>query len=358
MSTEDSSDRTTGAPSSEPTRQPPAPAEPESDAAWRARDRKVRLSMAGLVALLIFVYLIPDIFFSVMPGQAAVIWHRFPSPWNPAGTDVENVHPEGLRAKWPWDNVYIYDIRMQEVTHNFPALSSDGLPIEVEVTIRFRPYQRALGELHKHVGRDYIAKLILPELGAHLRDQISKYRPAELYAALREEIQQESFEALETGLFLVYETSDQPQRVIHVEDVLIRNIKLPAKVADAIDDKLAQEQRLLEYDYRLDKERKESTRKRIEAQGIRDFQDIVTGGISERYLEWKGIDATLELARSPNAKIIVIGAGDGGLPIILGGVDSLPNPPASPASPPPASVGPSSAAPPVSTAPPIQIPPP
>ncbi len=342
----------TDATSSEPQR-------PEEDD-WRARDRRVRLIVLGLCALLVFIYLIPDILFRVLPGQAGVVWYLFFG-----GTDVEYVRPEGLRIKWPFDRAYVYDIRLQQETRTFAALSTDGLPIEIEVSIRFRPHEEALGQLHKHVGPDYVERLILPELGAHVRERISRHRPDELYGQRREEIQTQIRDQIVTELRLDYEHEEAPEKepeiVIHVEDVLIRNIVLPAEVAAAIDSKLAQEQQMLEYDYVLQKEDKERQRKEIEARGIRAFQDIVTGGISTPYLKWKGIDATLELARSANAKIVVIGTGEDGLPIILGGLDSLPTvAPATTgaAAAPAAATGPSSAAAPASTAPPTEVPPP
>jgi regulator of protease activity HflC (stomatin/prohibitin superfamily) len=308
--------------------------------------------VVGLIALLLFIYMIPDIFYSVYPGEAAVVWYRFAG-----GTDID-VRGEGLQIKWPWDRAYIYSIRMQYATRTFHALCSDGMPIQVETTIRFRLHRVALGELHKHVGPDYLETLVLPELGAHVRERISQYRPAVLYTQQREEIQEQILSELKQELLLVYHEGRDPEEAIFVEDVLIRNIVLPPKVAEAIDDKLAQEQRMLEYEYRLQKERREAERKAIEAEGIRRFQDTVTGGISERYLKWKGIDATLELARSPNAKIVIIGAGEDGLPIILGGIDSLPViQPSSGLAAPPAATGPSSAAPPPSTAPPTELPP-
>lgn len=321
-------------PADEPGAEPATEQTPRSerDDAWRW----TRLKLTILVLLLIFVYLIPDIFYKVGSGEAAVVWYLFAG-----GTDVQDVRGEGLRVKWPWDRVYIYDIRLREETRTFPALSNDGLPIEVEVSIRFRVHKDSLGQLHKNVGPDYVDRLIVPELGAHVREQISHYRPAELYAVRRAEIQSNILAALESELQLDYDVGEPEQLAIHVEDVLIRNLTLPATVEAAIESKLAQEQHMLEYDYRLQKEEKERERKKIEAEGIRQFQDIVAEGISERYLKWKGIDATLELARSPNAKIVVIGAGDDGLPIILGGLDALPQAavPAPPGEPPQAAPG-------------------
>ena len=106
---------------------------------------------------------------------------------------------------------------------------------------------------------------------------------------------------------------------IQLNDILIRNINLPEKLKSSIEKKLQQEQEALEYEFKIDKERLEATRKRIEAQGIQDFQKIITESINDKLLKWNGIEATLKLAESNNAKVIVIGSGKDGLPLILGG---------------------------------------
>ncbi len=317
------------------------------------REHALRLKVTGLFTLLILVYLAPDILYSVYPGQAAVVWYRFYG-----GTDVDDVRSEGLRIKFPWDIAYVYDIRLREEGEVFNVLTADGLPVDVHVSVRFRLFKDGLGALHKHVGPDYVRILIFPEVGAQVRERISQYRPVDLWTIRREQIQAEILEQLRAALLVGYEFGADLERAIHVEDVLIRGIVLPVKVEEAIKDKLAQEQRMLEFDYRLQNEEKEARRKEIEAEGIRRFQDIVAEGISERYLKWKGIDATLELARSNNAKIVVIGASEDGLPIILGGIDSLPTGlGAAGGGAPPAAAGPQGAAAPAGTAPPTEPPP-
>ena len=320
------------------------------------RRHSLRLKVTSLVTALVLVYLSPAIFYSVYPGQAAVVWYRFAG-----GTDLDYIRQEGLRIKFPWDLSYLYNIRLQQAKKTYNVLTVDGARVEVGVAIRFRLFEEGLGALHKHVGPDYIETLILPEIGAQVRETISRYSPAELYSEQRRQIQSEILDRMTTGLLVDYRFGEEVERAIHVEDVLIHSIVLPPKVKEAIADKLTQQQRMLEYDYRLEKEEKERERKRIEAEGIRAFQDIVAEGISDRYLKWKGIDATLELARSANAKIVIIGAGDDGLPVILGPLDASSAPLGSsfgsPVAPPPATIGPSSAAPPASSAPPTDLPP-
>ncbi|MDA8018164.1 MAG: SPFH domain-containing protein [Thermoanaerobaculia bacterium] len=360
--------------------------------------RRLGISITLLLLSMMFVYLIPDIFISVLPGHAAVKWQRFGFFGLGRGTVVDHIYGEGLQAKWPWDLFYLYDIRLQELSPSYDILTSDGLRVELEVTVRYRPIASDLATLHKTVGPRYREVLLVPEIGAQVRHEIGQFRPDELYSDSREKIERAIFDRLTRQFYFRHEPRreylysqqalDAPVRwrvldllrqgplsaddvatrlgidpsaaprflaeledegiveqdgdqfvmvatgardpstagFLHLEDFLIRSIKLPASVSESIEDKLVQRHRMLEYEFRLTREFLEARRKAIEADGIRAFQDRVSEGISERYLKWKGIDATLELARSENSKIVVIGAGEDGLPIILGGLESPGNP--------------------------------
>jgi len=279
----------------------------------------LQINIGLLVGLLVVVYLAPFIFVSIYSGEAGVRWRRLYG-----GTDTENVLGEGIQLKLPWDKIYIYDIRLKTKDEIFNVLTEDGLNMAVEVTVRFRPNQKHLGLLHKNVGPDYIRKLVIPEVGAHAREAMSQLRPQELYTRKRRLVQQRILERLRKTLDVEYTPEAPGESFIYLQDVLIRSIQLPQSVEAAIEAKLVQKQRLLEYEYRLQKEEKEKIRKRIEGEGIQLFQSMVTTGISEQFLKWKGINATLELAKSNNSKIVIIGAGEGGLPIILGNLESPP----------------------------------
>lgn len=282
----------------------------------RPRRRKFYGELLLLVMIVLFVFLIPDIFYTVPSGHVAVRWSRFFG-----GTVTDGARSEGMRAKWPWNSVFLYDLRLQEMSEEFETLSKDGLRLVVETTVRYRLDREHIGQLHKHVGADYRRTLLAPELGAQVRNELAKYEPEDIYSIKRTAIQSAILERLRE-LGAVAHLPGQLAQFIYAEDVMIRRIELPRAVREAIENKLAQRHVMLEYEYRIDKERKEAERKSIEAEGIRSFQSIVTNGISEPYLKWKGIDATLELARSPNAKVVVIGANEDGLPIILGGLDT------------------------------------
>ncbi len=282
---------------------------------WFDANRLI-LNVVVLLGLLLILFLAKQIFVSVYSGESGVLWSRFFG-----GTRIDQVYVEGLHIIYPWDILYVYDIRLREYQRTYLVLSSDGLDMKVSVTVKVRPLQKHLGVLHREVGPDYLETLVFPELGAQARRQMALYQPVELYSLVRERIQREILAGLREGCKVRYTSQSPPQHAIFVEDVLIRNIELPELVQNAIEMKLTQRHKMLEYQYRLGRELLEKERKRIEAEGIRTFQDIVNEGISERYLQWKGIDATLELARSNNSKIVVIGGGKNGLPIILGNVD-------------------------------------
>jgi regulator of protease activity HflC (stomatin/prohibitin superfamily) len=269
------------------------------------KTHQLGIVIGTLVVLFTIAYLAPDLFVFIHSGQAGVVWRRFGG-----GTDVDHVYGEGIKIKLPWDIFYVYDVRLQRADVDLAVLSRDGLRIDIATSVRYHPVLPWLGRLHKRAGPDYLHTILIPELSAVIGEVVARYRPEDLYSLRRPVIQ----EAITRDMLLAGR-----ERWIAVDDVVIRSIRLPEPIQRAIQSKLEQEQLSLEYDYRLLKERKEAERKILEARGIRDFQQIVTGGISDRYLRWKGIDATVELARSPNAKVIVVGGRDG-LPLILGGL--------------------------------------
>jgi regulator of protease activity HflC (stomatin/prohibitin superfamily) len=223
---------------------------------------------------------------------------------------------------FPWDVMTIYDIRLQQITAELNALTRDGLEILVEMTVRYRPDTEYLGLLHKYVGPGYAETLLVPEVKSLVRREIALYRADEIYSSERRKIQKAVLEDIRKEIRVEYPPGGSGTApYIIVEDILFRSMQLPALVKAAIEAKIEQKQIMEQYEYRLKREQYESKRKEVEATGIRKFQEIVAGGISERYLRWKGIDATLALARSANAKVVVIGAGEGGLPLILGNMD-------------------------------------
>lgn len=225
------------------------------------------------------------------------------------GVELGRTYPEGFHWVAPWNSLVVYDMRLQEKEEAMDVLARNGLSIHMDVSIRFTPIPPELPLLHREIGPDYMNKIVLPQIRASARKVIGKYLPEELYSSKRDRIQEE-----------IYHETDSILRTkhIHLDAVLIRSVKLPSSIAEAIERKLRQEQEAMEYEFRIEKEKKEAERKRIEALGIKQFQDIVSAGLNPYLLRWKGIEATQALAASQNTKIVIIGSPKDGLPVILG----------------------------------------
>jgi regulator of protease activity HflC (stomatin/prohibitin superfamily) len=237
------------------------------------------------------------------PGEAGVLYRLLSS-----GTVTDYVYPEGLHVILPQNNVYVYDTRMQILLHDLTVLTRTGLPIKLSLAIRYRPIYELLGVLHQNIGPDYPNKIILPQIESVLRQNIGGLTPEDVYTN-REGVLSE---------IIALALEEVGRKYIHVDDIIIRSVNLPESVQASIEEKLVNEQQFLAYRYKLQREEEEAKRKRIEAEGIRDFQTTITPTLNESLIKWLGIKATLKLAESPNSKVVVIGSGEGGLPIILG----------------------------------------
>lgn len=248
----------------------------------------------ALILLFVFVYFSRQIIFNIMPGEAAVLWRRFGG-----GTQIDYVFPEGIHFILPWDKLYIYNVRVQEIAHEFNVLTKNGLKVDLSISIRYYPQYEALGLLHQRVGPDYVNKLVIPEIESVLRIIIGKIGAHQVYTTETALIQKAVNEGIE----------QVAQRFVTIDDVVIKRVKLPPRVEEAIRYKLEQKHLADAYGFKLQREEKEAIRKKIEAGGIKTYNDIVNTSLSEKVLRWKGILATLELARSGNSKVVVIGSG-------------------------------------------------
>jgi regulator of protease activity HflC (stomatin/prohibitin superfamily) len=297
-----------------------------------------------LIAAFAAVVLLPLMIVTVPSGQVGVLWKRFGGG---TALDPRALRNEGFNLILPWDRLFLYELRIQSATETYNAISSDGVYLTVTMNIRFRLHREYIPYIHQAIGPNYV-NLLGPEVASRMREVISQYTAEQVYATERQKIQEEIKDRVIGRLaerFLEREGAAAyriPIRDVGIlYDTLLHETKLPAEVVTAINRKAEQYYIFQEYVYRVERERRESERKRIEAEGIRDFQQIVSQGISDSYLRWRGIEATLELARSPNAKVVVIGSGKDGLPIILGNVDAPATAPApAPAATPPAPVVP------------------
>ena len=230
---------------------------------------------------------------------------------------IGNVSPEplgpGVHLVFPFTRVVKMSIQTQEMKEVAEVPSKEGLVMNLEVSLLYRLDPEKAPAIYKSVGADYASVAVEPQIRSAIREITSSYEAKALYSAEREKIAQE---------ILALFSRISKDRGIVSEAVLLRKIGLPDVVANAIQEKLKREQEAEQMKFVLQKEQQEAERKRIEGQGIADFQKIVASGISPQLLEWKGIEATEKLALSPNAKIVVIGNPKSGLPIILGGAET------------------------------------
>ena len=221
-----------------------------------------------------------------------------------------NVLPPGVRIVFPFTRVVKMSIKTQEVKETAEVPSKEGLIMDLEGSLLYRLDPEKADDIYRTIGKDYEEIAVHPQIRSAIREITASYEAKVLYSAEREKIAKETLE-------LFRKTAGG--RGIIAEAVLLRKIGLPDVVANAIQEKLRREQESEQMKFVLQKELQEAERKRIEAQGIADFQRIVAAGISPALLEWKGIEATEKLAMSQNSKVVVIGSGKNGLPIILGG---------------------------------------
>jgi regulator of protease activity HflC (stomatin/prohibitin superfamily) len=279
----------------------------------RLRFYRDDLMIAGFVMLVVLIFMLPSMVITIPAGHLGVLWKRFGG-----GTVINQVVREGTKMILPWDKIYIYDARLQTIDREFEVLSSDGLKLKVDLTWRYRVIPKILAKLHQYAGPDYAETLLSPSVGARARDVIAIYKPEDIYTEHRLEIQNQISESVRYDLKHRFNTEDTiGAEWILLEDVLIKRIVLPEGVQESIVRKNMARHEVEQYSLIVEKELKETERKRIEALGIRNFQEIVSSGMSESYLRWRGIEATLELARSNNAKVVVVGnSKTGGLPLI------------------------------------------
>lgn len=262
--------------------------------------RNIVLSaVAGIIVIIFLVKAWVD----VGAGEAGVLFKRFSG-----GVELDQTFGEGVHLIAPWNSMYIYKVRQQELMEKMTVLSSNGLEITVDVSIWYQPVFSSLGHLHQEKGQEYVKEVVMPSIRSATRSVIGRYTPEEIYSSKRDAIQSEIFE--ETKLIL-------DQQYVQLNAVLVRDIMLPPTIKTAIENKLKQEQASLEYEFKLQKEKKEAERIKIAAEGKAEANKILNASLTTNILKEKGIEATLELAKSPNSKIVVVGNSDG-LPLILG----------------------------------------
>lgn len=262
--------------------------------------------VAIILGIIIFLLISwSSITVTIEAGHAGVIFKRFGG-----GVDRDNPYQQGFHFIAPWNTMNVYEIRKKEIQETMDVLSSNGLEIVMDMSLWYKPIFKDIGYLHDDLGPNYLESIVKPSLRSATRTVIGRYTPEQLYAEKREVIQRE-IEAETKNLL--------KDKYVMVDRTLIRSIKLPAKIKQAIERKLEQEQQSLEYEFKLQKAKKEAERQKIEAEGKARANRIISQSLTNKILQEKGIEATKKLAESENAKVVVIGSGKDGLPIILGG---------------------------------------
>jgi regulator of protease activity HflC (stomatin/prohibitin superfamily) len=256
------------------------------------------------VLLFILILFWNRIFITVQAGEGGVLYKRFSG-----GTVVDELYGEGLHLIYPWNIMAIYNLRVQNELHDLDVLTKEGLKITIKMAIRYHPDRNMVGVLHKFVGQDYFKIVVLPEIEATVRSYVVDDDLTNIYATLATKSTFQ--EAVNEAIGRV------ARKFVTVDEVMITDIILPDQVDMAIQEKLTQQQLALAYDFRIIREEKEAERKRVEAEGVSRYNTIVNSSLNGNVLLWKGIEATKDIAKSENSKVILIGPDRNSLPIIL-----------------------------------------
>lgn len=258
----------------------------------------------GVIIFFVLIGISSSIFYTVNATQRAVIFYKFGEGLNKDYV----VHP-GVHMKAPWNDVFVYDVQETSQDEKMDVLDKSGLSIHVDITVRFKPIPEKIGFIYEKFNTAYVDVLVIPEVRSAVRQVMGRYTAEEIYSTKRAEVEA-----------TIKEESEKVLNANNVDMValLIKSIQLPEQIRVAIENKLQQQQEALAYQFRLDKEKSEAERKRIAAEGEARANNIVNSSLTDKLLKMRGIEATLELSKSPNAKVVIVGSGKDGLPLILG----------------------------------------
>jgi prohibitin 1 len=272
---------------------------------YKIMEKLPKIGVPIIIVIVLAVILLAKSAITIDSGEAGVLYKTFD---NGVVTDLPPLG-EGFHVIAPWNKVFVYEVRQQELFEKMKVLSSNGLEIQIDASAWYEPVYTELGNLHQSLGENYLGRVIQPAIRSAARSVVGRYTPEQLYSSKRDAIQDEIF--AETKKIL-------EKQYVQLNEVLVRDVTLPNTIKEAIERKLRQEQESLEYEFRLVTALKEAEKVTIEAQGKADANRILSASLTDKILQDKGIDATLQLSESPNTKVIVIGGGEGGLPLILG----------------------------------------
>ncbi|MBL4663500.1 MAG: prohibitin family protein [Flavobacteriaceae bacterium] len=258
-----------------------------------------------IIIIILAIIILAKSAVTIGSGEAGVLYNTFD---NGVVTDAPPLG-EGFHLVAPWNKVIVYEVRQQELFEKMKVLSSNGLEIQIDASAWYQPVYNDLGNLHQTLGENYLQRVIQPAIRSAARSVVGRYTPEQLYSSKRDVIQEEIY--AETKRIL-------DKQYVQLNEILVRDVTLPNTIKEAIERKLRQEQESLEYEFRLITAAKEAEKVIIEARGKADANRILSASLTDKILQDKGIEATIKLSQSPNSKVIVIGSGDSGLPLILG----------------------------------------
>jgi prohibitin 1 len=260
----------------------------------------VRRSALGLFAIVLFALVALNSVACINTGHVGVV--------TLFGRVTGQTMGEGIHIVNPLARVHELSIKTQEVKERAAVPSKEGLIMGLEASVLYHLDPAHAADVYQRVGPGYSEILLVPTFRSALRGVTAANTASTLYSDARETIARQILSDLQAQVH---------PRGVTIENVLLRDLQLPETLKQAIEAKQQAQQEAQRMEFVLQREKQEAERKRVEAQGIKDFQHIVTEGISEKLLEWKGIEATVELARSSNAKVVVVGGGKSGLPLIF-----------------------------------------
>jgi regulator of protease activity HflC (stomatin/prohibitin superfamily) len=278
------------------------------------KDERTRVYLVGAVVALGFFVLLfwRAIFVVIVPGHAGVLYDLF------RGTRLGAYEREGLHVKLPWNQMYIYDLRLQSTPVKVNALSREGMVVDMDVVVLFRPNPREVALLHREIGPEYAQRTVTPLSIGAVREYVAKHDSHELYTVDADALKRDIMEATR---------AEMGKHHIVVDNVILERLVLPKNVLDAIEQKLTQEQIAAAYGFRLEAEKAEAQRLEIKGTALNRYYSLVQSALTPSLLTWRGIEATVELAQSPNSKIVIVGSGKDQLPLILGSdLGKLPDP--------------------------------
>ncbi|MFC2114644.1 prohibitin family protein [Bacteroidota bacterium] len=265
--------------------------------------KKSRAVVITAIIIVFGIILLAKSSVTIKAGQAGVLFKTFAK-----GVVTDKTFSEGFHVIAPWNKIVVFEVRQQEILEKMAVLSSNGLDIIVEASVWYQPVYQNLGFLYQQKGLQYAENVCKPVIRSVTRSVIGRYTPDEIYSSKRDIIQTEIYEETKK----VLET-----QFVQLNEVLVRDITLPPKIKTAIENKLAEEQLSKAYQYKISREEQEKERIKINAEGKAEANRILNASLTDNILKEKGIEATLELAKSSNTKVVVIGNSDG-LPLILG----------------------------------------